>query len=165
MHVLTSVRDRLLKLTKKRTQLSGAWRSSETVGLSSIPCSYWLPIDASSVGGCDVDKAYAGPKLSVDADGKYIITLEFVRAMMEWFKDGKALPRRWVECDSMLSSYVGIDIAKVCMGDCTRCSWTLRQGRNFGYPQRGRWHDVWCYWWRSRYVSVLTNTQSGNFIL
>ena len=43
---------------------------------------------------CDVDKAYAGPKLSVDADGKYIITLEFVRAMMEWFKDGKALPRR-----------------------------------------------------------------------
>ncbi|KAL1723979.1 Metallo-dependent phosphatase-like protein [Schizophyllum commune] len=47
-------------------------------------------------GGCDVDKGYAGPKLPQDEDGKYTITLEFVRAMIEWFKDGKALPKRYV---------------------------------------------------------------------
>ncbi|KAI4526227.1 protein phosphatase 5 [Schizophyllum commune Loenen D] len=47
-------------------------------------------------GGCDVDKGYAGPKLRQDEDGKYTITLEFVRAMIEWFKDGKALPKRYV---------------------------------------------------------------------
>ena len=29
-------------------------------------------------------------------DGKYTITLEFVQAMIQWFKDGKALPRRYV---------------------------------------------------------------------
>ncbi|KAL1751124.1 Metallo-dependent phosphatase-like protein [Schizophyllum commune] len=47
-------------------------------------------------GGCDLDKGYAGPKLPQDEDGKYTITLEFVRAMIEWFKDGKALPKRYV---------------------------------------------------------------------
>ncbi|KAI5890586.1 protein phosphatase 5 [Schizophyllum commune H4-8] len=47
-------------------------------------------------GGCDIDKGYAGPKLPQDEDGKYTITLEFVRAMIEWFKDGKALPKRYV---------------------------------------------------------------------
>ena len=47
-------------------------------------------------GGCDLDKGYAGPKLPQDEDGKYTITLEFVRAMIKWFKDGKALPKRYV---------------------------------------------------------------------
>lgn len=28
--------------------------------------------------------------------GKYSISLEFVREMMQWFKDGKALPKRYV---------------------------------------------------------------------
>ncbi|KZP34736.1 protein phosphatase 5 [Athelia psychrophila] len=46
-------------------------------------------------GGCDVDKAYAGPQLTLN-EGKYSITPEFVRSMIEWFKDGKALPRRYV---------------------------------------------------------------------
>lgn len=46
-------------------------------------------------GGCDVDKAYTGPQLTLN-EGKYSITPEFVRSMIEWFKDGKALPRRYV---------------------------------------------------------------------
>ncbi|KAI0066098.1 protein phosphatase 5 [Artomyces pyxidatus] len=48
-----------------------------------------------SEGGCDLDQKYEGPKLET-VDGKYQITLEFVRSMIEWFKDGKALPRRYV---------------------------------------------------------------------
>ncbi|KAI0081320.1 protein phosphatase 5 [Panus rudis PR-1116 ss-1] len=47
-------------------------------------------------GGCEVDKSYAGPKLPTDSDGKYTINLEFVHAMLEWFKEGKTLPRRYV---------------------------------------------------------------------
>lgn len=46
-------------------------------------------------GGCEVDKAYTGPKLPSE-DGKYSITLEFLREMMQWFKDGKMLPKRYV---------------------------------------------------------------------
>lgn len=47
-------------------------------------------------GGCDLDNKYDGPKLETAEDGKYTITLEFVQVMIQWFKDGKALPRRYV---------------------------------------------------------------------
>ncbi|KAH8093931.1 phosphoprotein phosphatase [Cristinia sonorae] len=47
-------------------------------------------------GGCDLDRTYTGPKLPQDDDGKYTITLEFVHAMLEYFKEGKTLPRRYV---------------------------------------------------------------------
>ncbi|KAG6819735.1 hypothetical protein H0H93_009126 [Arthromyces matolae] len=46
-------------------------------------------------GGCDVDKNYTGPQLEFE-NGKYRITYEFVKAMIQWFKDGKTLPRRYV---------------------------------------------------------------------
>ncbi|KAG6828209.1 hypothetical protein H0H92_008782 [Tricholoma furcatifolium] len=46
-------------------------------------------------GGCDVDKDYAGPKLTL-VDGKYTITYEFIQSMIKWFKDGKTLPKRYV---------------------------------------------------------------------
>ncbi|KAJ7163600.1 phosphoprotein phosphatase [Mycena crocata] len=46
-------------------------------------------------GGCDVEKTYAGPKLSL-VDAKYDITHEFITGMIQWFKDGKALPKRYV---------------------------------------------------------------------
>lgn len=42
-----------------------------------------------------MDKAYAGPVLPQE-DGKYHITIEFIREMIEWFKAGKALPKRYV---------------------------------------------------------------------
>ena len=57
-------------------------------------------------GGCDLDKGYAGPKLPQDEDGKYTITLEFVRAMIEWFKDGKALPKRYVWEIVLAANYI-----------------------------------------------------------
>ncbi|KAF8210494.1 Metallo-dependent phosphatase-like protein [Mycena galopus ATCC 62051] len=46
-------------------------------------------------GGCEVEKTYTGPKLSL-ADGKYSITHEFLTDMIQWFKDGKTLPKRIV---------------------------------------------------------------------
>lgn len=53
-------------------------------------------------GGCDLtENNYTGPELpvvSTTADGKpkYGISLEFVEGMLEWFKSGKTLPRRYV---------------------------------------------------------------------
>ncbi|KAF8322034.1 protein phosphatase 5 [Clavulina sp. PMI_390] len=55
-------------------------------------------------GGCDhLDKTYAGPKLPIVAEaaaGKrqptYGISKEFVEEMLEWFKSGKQLPKRFV---------------------------------------------------------------------
>ncbi|KAH9978821.1 phosphoprotein phosphatase [Lactifluus volemus] len=46
-------------------------------------------------GSCEVDKNYEGPKLATTDDGKYKITIEFIRSMIQWFKDGKTLPRRY----------------------------------------------------------------------
>ncbi|KAJ7282984.1 phosphoprotein phosphatase [Mycena rebaudengoi] len=46
-------------------------------------------------GGCDVEKNYAGPTLP-QKDGKFSITHEFVKEMIQWFKDGKTLPKRYV---------------------------------------------------------------------
>ncbi|KAJ7217829.1 phosphoprotein phosphatase [Mycena pura] len=46
-------------------------------------------------GGCEVEKTYAGPKLPL-TDGKYSITHEFITSMIQWFKDGKTLPKRYV---------------------------------------------------------------------
>ncbi|KAF7315458.1 Serine/threonine-protein phosphatase [Mycena indigotica] len=46
-------------------------------------------------GGCEVEKTYAGPKLEL-TDGKYSITHDFIKAMIEWFKQGKTLPKRYV---------------------------------------------------------------------
>ena len=41
-----------------------------------------------------MDKVYAGPVLPTTDDGKFTVNIEFVRKMIEWFKDGKSLPRR-----------------------------------------------------------------------
>ncbi|PCH43789.1 protein phosphatase 5 [Wolfiporia cocos MD-104 SS10] len=47
-------------------------------------------------GGCDIERDYNGPKLPMNDEGKYGINAEFIQAMIEWFKDGKTLPRRYV---------------------------------------------------------------------
>ncbi|KAI0374053.1 protein phosphatase 5, partial [Pilatotrama ljubarskyi] len=47
-------------------------------------------------GGCDVDKGYTGPVLPTNDEGKYAINAEFVRNMIQWFKEGKSIPRRYV---------------------------------------------------------------------
>ncbi|KAF8894057.1 phosphoprotein phosphatase [Infundibulicybe gibba] len=46
-------------------------------------------------GGCETEKTYSGPKLSLEG-GKYIITPSFIIEMIEWFKSGKSLPKRYV---------------------------------------------------------------------
>jgi serine/threonine-protein phosphatase 5 len=46
-------------------------------------------------GACEVEKNYEGPRLETTDDGKFKITMEFIRSMMQWFKDGKTLPRRY----------------------------------------------------------------------
>jgi len=43
-----------------------------------------------------VDKSYSGPKLDVTDEGKYKITPQFIEGMIEWFKGGKTLPKRYV---------------------------------------------------------------------
>jgi serine/threonine-protein phosphatase 5 len=43
-----------------------------------------------------MDKTYTGPKLDSLPEGKYGISPQFVRSMIQWFKDGKSLPRRYV---------------------------------------------------------------------
>lgn len=42
-----------------------------------------------------MEKTYEGPKLEKTNDGKYAVTIEFIRSMIQWFKDGKTLPRRY----------------------------------------------------------------------
>nr|GAT45456.1 phosphoprotein phosphatase [Mycena chlorophos] len=51
--------------------------------------------DIIAEGGCEVEKTYVGPILPF-ADGKYSITHEFITSMIEWFKQGKTLPKRYV---------------------------------------------------------------------
>jgi serine/threonine-protein phosphatase 5 len=51
--------------------------------------------DSNTEGCCEVENTYQGPKLEKTDDGKYKITIEFVRSMIQWFKDEKALPRRY----------------------------------------------------------------------
>lgn len=46
-------------------------------------------------GGCEVEKSYTGPQLSTGEDGKYVITEDFIKEMIDWFKSGKNLPKRY----------------------------------------------------------------------
>lgn len=46
-------------------------------------------------GGCELDANYLGPTLSSE-NGKYYMTLTFLQSMIDWFKDGKTLPKRYV---------------------------------------------------------------------
>ena len=56
-------------------------------------------------GSCEIDKAYTGPRLSVDAEtSKPKMTVEFIKQMADFFKEGKFLPRRIV-WDIVLATY------------------------------------------------------------
>lgn len=46
------------------------------------------------IGGCLVDPTYTGPKLPFE-NGKYLITEEFIKEMVQWFKDGKTIAKRY----------------------------------------------------------------------
>lgn len=46
-------------------------------------------------GNCEVESDYTGPKMQKSEDGKYAITQDFVTQMLDWFKEGKKIPRRF----------------------------------------------------------------------
>ncbi|KAH9811735.1 Metallo-dependent phosphatase-like protein [Melampsora americana] len=46
-------------------------------------------------GGCEVEPSYTGPMLSKGPNG-YQPNETFIKEMLEWFKQGKTLPKRWV---------------------------------------------------------------------
>ncbi|KAI6110627.1 phosphoprotein phosphatase [Pisolithus croceorrhizus] len=46
-------------------------------------------------GGCEVESDYTGPKMQKSEDGKFTITQGFVTQMIDWFKEGKKIPRRF----------------------------------------------------------------------
>ena len=53
------------------------------------------------LGGVPTDASYSGPKLTTEPaeDGKgqkLSISKEFVEEMLEWFKEGKSIPKRYV---------------------------------------------------------------------
>ncbi|PLW11818.1 hypothetical protein PCANC_20237 [Puccinia coronata f. sp. avenae] len=48
-----------------------------------------------SEGACELDKSYTGPMLEKTANG-WKASLKFIEDMLEWFKAGKTLPKRWV---------------------------------------------------------------------
>lgn len=76
---------------------------------------------------CPVDKNYFGPLPQAPADetGSWTPTKEFVEGMVEWFKAGKALPRRLVweivlGCSALLRaepSLVDVTVEKGCTVD------------------------------------------------
>lgn len=48
-----------------------------------------------SEGACELDNSYSGPMLDKTSNG-WRPTLKFLEDMLEWFKAGKTLPKRWV---------------------------------------------------------------------
>ncbi|KAG8720646.1 hypothetical protein FRC09_009214 [Ceratobasidium sp. 395] len=55
-------------------------------------------------GGCDVDAAYKGLHLPKDVDGNYTIDQAFMDSMIEAFKDGKSIHKRYA-WEIILASY------------------------------------------------------------
>ena len=78
----------------------------------------YLHAHASLLGGCDLDKAYTGPKLPQGEDGKYTIDLNFIKEMLEWFKEGKTLPRRPVEFIRAAYTLILRPILQIRLGNC-----------------------------------------------
>lgn len=76
---------------------------------------------------CPVDKDYTGPlpTAPVDETGSWTPTVEFVEGMVEWFKQGKTLPRRLVweivlGCSALLRaepSLVDVTVEEGCTVD------------------------------------------------
>ena len=76
---------------------TGVWKSLKKVTSHRVVVSR-LSAKTNCVltGGCELDKAYDGPKLPTRDDGSYEISLGFIKEMLEWFKAGKTLPKRCV---------------------------------------------------------------------
>ncbi|KAG1716417.1 hypothetical protein ID866_769 [Astraeus odoratus] len=64
------------------------------------------PMTEFRLGGCEVENDYLGPQLNRSEDGKYIITQGFILKMIDWFKQGKKLPRRYA-WEILLGAHAG----------------------------------------------------------
>lgn len=80
------------------------------------------------IGGCEVDKDYKGPKLPTAEGGKYSIDLDFINAMIQWFKDGKTLPRRYV-------AHVSRDCPQMTWSALQRYVWEIVLGAHSHFVQ------------------------------
>lgn len=91
-------------------------------------------------GICEVENTYEGPKFETTENGKYKITIEFIRSMIQWFKDGKTLPRRYaweivlgahdhfVKEESLVDIKVEDDVAIDVIGDVHGAIYPLHSG-------------------------------------
>jgi len=101
-----------------------------------------------------VEKTYEGPKLETTDDGKYKITVEFIRSMIQWFKDGKTLPRRYAweivlgahdhfaKEESLVDVKVENDVTIDVIGDVHGTIYLLCLGRSRTDSFAGQFYDV-----------------------
>ncbi len=101
-----------------------------------------------------MEKTYEGPKLETTDDGKYKITVEFIRSMIQWFKDGKTLPRRYAweivlgahdhfaKEESLVDVKVENDVTIDVIGDVHGTIYLLCLGRSRTDSFAGQFYDV-----------------------
>lgn len=147
------------KAIEVEEEKSAAERCLEIIaeGASVSPCSLsWLIKVRTSPdkGACEVEKTYEGPKLETTDDGKYKITIEFIRSMIQWFKDGKKLPRRYaweivlgahehfVEEESLVDVKIEDDVTIDVIGDVHGANRSLCPGRFLTDNFTGQFYDV-----------------------
>ena len=117
-----------------------------------------------------MEKSYEGPKLETMNDGKYKITIEFIRSMIQWFKDGKTLPRRYaweiilgahdhfVKEESLVDVKIEDDVTIDVIGDVHGAIRSLYLGRFQTDIFAGQFYDV-------VHLLSLTGEPSSNHIL
>ena len=95
MKATYSFTTRPLKSREKRTLWIVVMRSLPKVNKFTF-LELWILHDSTRFwGGCELDANYLGPTLPSE-NGKYYITPTFLQSMIDWFKDGKTLPKRYV---------------------------------------------------------------------
>jgi serine/threonine-protein phosphatase 5 len=144
---------------------------AEGASLSSCSLFWLIKVDFfPDKGACEVEKTYEGPKLETTDDGKYKVTVEFIRSMIQWFKDGKTLPRRYaweivlgahehfMKEESLVDVKVENDVTIDVIGDVHGANCSLCLGRSPTDSVTGQFYDV-------VHLLSLTGEPSSNHIL
>lgn len=98
-----------------------------------------------------MEKGYAGPILPTNDDGKFIINIQFVRDMIQWFKDGKSIPRRYRRL-LLMNRTLSIPTYQVRVGDPSRRAFVFRKGGEFSRRLHPGRPDDRCNWRCPRYA-------------
>lgn len=104
-----------------RKKLSEAEREYKRVRFEealAVPGDATSALDAVHLEDIDVEPSYSGPRMESDGSGGYRLTLDFVKAMLEEFKEQRLVHRRFIlqillECHSIfrkLPSLVDLDV-------------------------------------------------------